>query len=91
MRYAGEAVTGFLRRERDAGPVAGLRVFLAPWRGVVDSGFRAGCPVPAVSVEKPQPDEVPPAMCRAKRDAYPLDQVAQQLETLIEAGLAPAA
>ncbi|MFJ1729881.1 TetR/AcrR family transcriptional regulator [Streptomyces sp. NPDC088254] len=137
VRYAGEAVTGVLRRGLDAGPVAGLRAFLALWRGiVVDSGFRAGCPVLAVSVEEPQADEVPPAllaaaeafqdwerlladslrgqgvdadraeglaalvvasvegataMCRAKRDAHPLDQVAQQLETLIEAALAPAA
>ncbi|MFJ8946272.1 TetR/AcrR family transcriptional regulator [Streptomyces sp. NPDC102395] len=137
VRYAGEAVTGVLRRELDAGPAAGLRAFLALWRGVVvDSDFRAGCPVLAVSVEEPQSDEVPPAllaaaeafedwerlladslrgqgvdadgaeglaalvvasvegataMCRAKRDVHPLNQVAQQLEALIEAALAPAA
>ncbi|MER6957825.1 MULTISPECIES: TetR/AcrR family transcriptional regulator [unclassified Streptomyces] len=130
VRYAGGAVARILRAElRAGGPVAGLRAFLGLWRGiVVESDFRAGCPVLAVSVEEPPADETPPAlvaaaeafegwerllaeslgehgvardqaeglaalvvasvegataMCRAKRDAQPLDQVAQQLEALI--------
>ncbi|WP_369394342.1 TetR/AcrR family transcriptional regulator [Streptomyces sp. CG1] len=133
VRYAGGAVARILRTELDAGPVAGLRAFLALWRGiVVDSDFRAGCPVLAVSVEEPPSDEIPPAlvaaaeafegwerlladaltahgadpdrapglaalvvasvegaiaMCRAKRNMEPLDQVAQQLETLIVGAL----
>ncbi|MEV2217553.1 TetR/AcrR family transcriptional regulator [Streptomyces sp. NPDC050997] len=133
VRYAGGAVTRILRKELRAGPVAGLRAFLALWRGiVVDSDFRAGCPVLAVSVEEPPADEIPPAliaaaeayedwegllaealrdqgadpeqarglaalvvasvegaiaMCRAKRTMRPLDQVARQLEALIDGAL----
>ncbi|MEU3619962.1 TetR/AcrR family transcriptional regulator [Streptomyces sp. NPDC006872] len=130
VRYAGGAVARILRAElRAGGPVAGLQAFLGLWRGiVVESDFRAGCPVLAVSVEEPPADETPPAlaaaaeafegwerllaeslgergvardqaeglaalivasvegataMCRAKRGAQPLDQVAQQLEALI--------
>ncbi|MCT9112585.1 TetR/AcrR family transcriptional regulator [Streptomyces mirabilis] len=133
VQYAGTAVARILRKELDAGPVAGLRAFLALWRGVVvESEFRAGCPVLAVSVEEPPVDEIPPAlaaaaeafedwerllaqalrdqgadpeqapglaalivasvegaiaMCRAKRSMQPLDQVAQQLEALIDSAL----
>ncbi|MEU6553354.1 TetR/AcrR family transcriptional regulator [Streptomyces sp. NPDC046915] len=66
VRYAGEAVAHILRKELDAGPVAGLRAFLTLWRGiVVDSDFRAGCPVLAVSVEEPPTDEIPPALVAA--------------------------
>ncbi len=66
MRYAGEAVARILRKELAAGPVAGLRAFLALWRGiVVESDFRAGCPVLAVSVEEPPADEIPPALVAA--------------------------
>ena len=50
-----------LERALEAGPVAGLRAFLALWRKiVVDSDFRAGCPVLAVSIEEPPTDETPP-------------------------------
>jgi AcrR family transcriptional regulator len=70
VRYAGAAVSGILRKELDAGPVAGLHAFLALWRGiVVDSDFRAGCPVLAVSVEEPPADEIPPALVAAA-DAF---------------------
>ncbi|BAC74878.1 TetR family transcriptional regulator [Streptomyces avermitilis] len=66
VRYAGEAVARILRKELAAGPVAGLRAFLALWRGiVVESDFRAGCPVLAVSVEEPPADEIPPALVAA--------------------------
>lgn len=66
VRYAGGAVSRVLRKELEAGPVAGLRAFLALWRGiVVDSDFRAGCPVLAVAVEEPPVDETPPALLAA--------------------------
>jgi len=133
VQYAGGAVSRILRKELDAGPIAGLHAFLSLWRGiVVESDFRAGCPVLAVSVEEPPAGEMPPAliaaaeafegweqllaaalrkhgadseqapglaalivasvegaiaMCRAKRSMQPLDQVAQQLETLIAGAL----
>src|ERR1044072_8205597 len=49
VRYAGETVARILRGELAAGPAAGLRAFLALWRGIViDTDFRAGCPVLAV-------------------------------------------
>ncbi|MER6012565.1 TetR/AcrR family transcriptional regulator [Streptomyces bluensis] len=66
VRYAGGAVARILRTELEAGPVAGVRAFLALWRGiVVESDFRAGCPVLAVSVEEPPADEIPPALAAA--------------------------
>ena len=137
VRYAGEAASRVLRRELEAGPVAGVRAFLALWRGiVVESDFHAGCPVLAVAVEEPPADEIPPAlvaaaeafedwerlltdslrahgvtpeqapglaalvvaavegataMCRARRSAEPLDQVARQLEAVIGGALDSAA
>ncbi|GKQ36112.1 TetR/AcrR family transcriptional regulator [Streptomyces sp. A012304] len=66
VRYTGEWVARSLRKELEAGPVAGLRAFLALWRGiVVDSDFRAGCPVLAVSIEEPPADETPAALVAA--------------------------
>ncbi|GAA3831115.1 TetR/AcrR family transcriptional regulator [Streptomyces phyllanthi] len=66
VRYAGEAVVRVLRRELEAGPVAGVRAFLTLWRGnVLESDFRAGCPVLAVAVEEPPADETPPALAAA--------------------------
>ncbi|MGW5656806.1 TetR/AcrR family transcriptional regulator [Streptomyces humi] len=66
VRYTGEWVARRLRKELEAGPVAGLRAFLALWRKiVVDSDFRAGCPVLAVSIEEPPTDEAPPAVVAA--------------------------
>ncbi|KFF94857.1 TetR/AcrR family transcriptional regulator [Streptomyces europaeiscabiei] len=66
VRYTGEWVARRLRKELEAGPVAGLRAFLALWRKiVVDSDFRAGCPVLAVSIEEPPTDETPSAVVAA--------------------------
>ncbi|MFD7504365.1 TetR/AcrR family transcriptional regulator [Streptomyces sp. NPDC059850] len=66
VRYAGETVARILREELEAGPAAGLRAFLALWRGIViDTDFRAGCPVLAVSIEEPPPGEIPPALAAA--------------------------
>lgn len=66
VRHTGEWVARRLRRELEAGPVAGLRAFLDLWRKiVVDSDFRAGCPVLAVSIEEPPTDETPIALAAA--------------------------
>ncbi|WP_433525015.1 TetR/AcrR family transcriptional regulator [Nocardia pseudovaccinii] len=52
VRFADALAARKLARELPAGPVAGLRAFADMWRKVVvDSDFRAGCPVLAVSVE----------------------------------------
>lgn len=56
VRFADDLTVRTLRRQLEEGPVAGLRGFVDLWRQVVlDSDFRAGCPVLAVSVED-QPD-----------------------------------
>lgn len=66
VRYTGEWTARSLRKELRAGPVAGLQAFLALWRKiVVDSDFRAGCPVLAVSIEEPPADETPAALAAA--------------------------
>jgi AcrR family transcriptional regulator len=63
VRYAGDLVSRSLRRELQAGPIAGLRAFLALWRQVVlDSDFTAGCPVLAVAVEEPPTGTDPEAI-----------------------------
>lgn len=67
VEFAGEAVSRRLRRELVEGPIEGLRAFLGLWRGiVVDSDFRAGCPVLAVSVEEPPEGETPELTAAAK-------------------------
>ena len=52
VRYAGDFVAAGMRAAtRDDDPVAAVRAFLGWWRRVlVDSGFRAGCPIVAVIV-----------------------------------------
>ncbi|MFD3926791.1 TetR/AcrR family transcriptional regulator [Streptomyces sp. NPDC058614] len=88
VRYADAAVARILRKELDAGPVAGLHAFLALWRGIVlASDFRAGCPVLAVAVEEPPADEIPPALVAAT-EAF--DRWEELLaEALREHGAAP--
>ncbi|HST84275.1 MAG TPA: TetR/AcrR family transcriptional regulator [Kineosporiaceae bacterium] len=57
VRYTGETVARRLRKDLRAGPAAGLSAFLALWRSiVVDTDFRAGCPVLAVAIEEPAAD-----------------------------------
>lgn len=70
VRHTGAWVAGSLRKELEAGPVAGLRAFLGLWRGiVVGTDFRAGCPVLAVSIEEP-PADVPPAALLAAAEVF---------------------
>ncbi|MET9685441.1 TetR/AcrR family transcriptional regulator [Streptomyces coeruleorubidus] len=66
VRHTGEWTARSLHAELRAGPAAGLRAFLALWRKiVVDSDFRAGCPVLAVSIEESAADEMPAALAAA--------------------------
>ncbi|WP_246113819.1 TetR/AcrR family transcriptional regulator [Streptomyces montanus] len=66
VRYTGEWTSRNLRKELRAGPVAGLQAFLALWRKiVVDSDFRAGCPVLAVSIEEPAAGETSAVLAAA--------------------------
>ncbi|MEV6236769.1 TetR/AcrR family transcriptional regulator [Lentzea sp. NPDC051838] len=58
VRFAGDTVARMLDKKLRAGPVDGLRAFLALWRDILTStGFQAGCPVLAVSVEEAADDE----------------------------------
>ncbi|MEU5263721.1 TetR/AcrR family transcriptional regulator [Amycolatopsis sp. NPDC021455] len=53
VRFAGDTVTRMLDKRLRAGPVDGLRAFLALWREILTgSDFQAGCPVLAVSIEE---------------------------------------
>jgi AcrR family transcriptional regulator len=68
VEFAGEAVSRRLRKELVEGPIEGLRAFLGLWRGIViDSDFRAGCPVLAVSVEEPPEGEETPELAAAAK------------------------
>lgn len=81
VRYAGERVARTLRKELEAGPAAGLKAFLDLWRKiVVDSDFRAGCPVLAVAIEEPPAGEIPPALTAAA-------EVFEHWESLLAASL----
>ena len=58
VQLTGDFVSGVLARRLEAGPAEGVRAFLAHWRKIlVDTDFRAGCPVLAVSVEDGPEDE----------------------------------
>lgn len=66
--FAGETVGHVLSKELEAGPVKGVRAFLALWREVVVStGFKAGCPVLAVSTEEPLAEEGGDALAAAAK------------------------
>jgi AcrR family transcriptional regulator len=66
VRYSGETVARRLRKDLREGPAAGVRAFLALWRSIVlDTDFRAGCPVLAVAIEEPPTDQVSPAVAAA--------------------------
>ncbi|MFJ3975003.1 TetR/AcrR family transcriptional regulator [Streptomyces sp. NPDC090021] len=81
VRYTGEWVARSLRKELEKGPAAGLRAFLALWRKiVVDTDFRAGCPVLAVAIEEPPTGEIPPALAAAA-------EVFDQWESLLAGSL----
>lgn len=133
IEYAGEKIVRSLEKALQAGPVEGLRAFLAMWHAIITKAeFRVGCPVLAVCVEEPASDEDTAAltaaaqvfdawksllaealhqygaerkqakeiatliiaaiegalvMCRAKRNAQPLEHVASQLEALVRSAI----
>jgi AcrR family transcriptional regulator len=101
VQFAGDLVARTLIAELRAGPVAGLRAFLKLWRDtVVRSGFRAGCPVLAVSVEEPHVGETAPLqaadnvfkqweslLARSLRDYGATRKDADQVATLIVAAV----
>ncbi|MEU3012708.1 TetR/AcrR family transcriptional regulator [Nocardia asteroides] len=69
VRLADALTVRKLSAELRAGPVAGLRAFVAVWRKIlVDSDFQAGCPVLAVSVEDQPADDDEPR--RAAAEAF---------------------
>ncbi|MGN2639324.1 TetR/AcrR family transcriptional regulator [Nocardia takedensis] len=80
VEFADAYITRMLRAELAAGPVAGLRSFVALWRTVVlDNDFRAGCPVLAVSVEEqPETDDAPRRAAAAAFDRW-IDLIAGSL------------
>lgn len=136
VSHAGDRISEQLAQCLQAGPVEGLRDFLAQWRDVlIRSDFRLGCPVVA-AVEEPvdaahekildaaagvfanwtdhlrqsleahgwTPDaaadvavlavaslEGAIALCRARREIGPFNQVARQLEVLVRQGTRAAA
>jgi AcrR family transcriptional regulator len=53
VRWASDTVSGVLAAKLRQGPVDGLKAFFALWRQIVtETGFQAGCPVLAVSIEE---------------------------------------
>lgn len=59
VRFAGDTVSRMLAKKLQAGPVDGLRAFLALWHDILTTtDFRAGCPVLAVSIEDSSDDAI---------------------------------
>ncbi len=67
VALAGELTAAGLTRELRRGPAEGLNSFLRRWRNsLLDSDFRAGCPVLAVSIEDvPEAEGAPRAAAAA--------------------------
>ena len=66
VTLAGARASAGLDHHLRAGPVAGVRGFLAMWREIlVRSDFHIGCPVMAVAVEEPLGEEVTDALAAA--------------------------
>lgn len=61
VQFTADVVAKTVRKELAAGVLPGLCAFLALWRqALIDTDFRAGCPVLAVSAEEPEDDEALP-------------------------------
>jgi hypothetical protein len=81
VQLAGRRASAGLRQHLQAGPLEGVRGFLAMWREVLlGSKFHIGCPVMAVAVEEPI-DEVAKDALRAAM------QVFGEWQALLEASL----
>jgi AcrR family transcriptional regulator len=101
VRWADDLTAASLSKELRAGPLVGLRAFVAMWRMIlVDSEFRAGCPVLAASVEDLPDDDAAPREAAASafhdwtamlatslRDCGATDLEAEKTATLIVAAL----
>lgn len=69
VRWADDLTAAALSKELQAGPLDGLRAFIAMWRTILeDSDFRAGCPVLAASVEDVPDEDAAPR--EAAADAF---------------------
>lgn len=101
VRFADALAARKLAKELPAGPAAGLRAFVDMWRNVlIDSDFRAGCPVLAVAVEEPADSDDAPQRAAAQafrnwiellagslREHGATDADAEQVATLIVAAV----
>ncbi|MGW6931137.1 TetR/AcrR family transcriptional regulator [Lentzea sp. NPDC054927] len=68
VRWAADTVQKVLAAKLRKGPVDGLRAFFALWRQIVtETGFQAGCPVLAVSIEETTDGEALTAAAEAFR------------------------
>ncbi|MBH0780818.1 TetR/AcrR family transcriptional regulator [Nocardia sp. NEAU-351] len=82
VRFADALTTHRLTKELAGGPLAGLRAFVDFWRTVLlDSDFRAGCPVLAVSVEEQPDTDDAPRRAAAAAFANWIDLIAHSLRT----------
>ena len=80
VRWADDLTTRALVKALKAGPLAGLRAFLKMWRKIlVDSDFRAGCPVLATSVEDLPADGTAPRDAAAAAFSNWTSMLAQSL------------
>jgi AcrR family transcriptional regulator len=84
VRMAGAHVSAILDRCMEQGAAAGLRAFLATWRNIlVQSDFRAGCPVMAAAAEEPVDDSAEAALDAA---AQVFGDWHRRLAAFLEAG-----
>ena len=86
VQWAADTVSKVLTAKLRKGPVDGLKAFFALWRQIVtETGFQAGCPVLAVSIE----ENASPQALMAAADGFKAwsGQLAASLE---EHGVTPA-
>jgi AcrR family transcriptional regulator len=68
VRWAADTVSGVLAAKLRKGPVDGLKAFFALWRKIViETGYQAGCPVLAVSIDETAAGEALEAAAEAFR------------------------
>lgn len=68
LEYAGNKVTSLLIDALEKGPLGGVNAFLSMWRTVIiETNYRAGCPVIAVAMEEAVNDEIEEAHLQAAK------------------------
>jgi AcrR family transcriptional regulator len=87
VTYAGNSICRLLKKELAAGPLPGLKAFLAVWREILlRNDFRAGCPVIAVAADDASGDDAAQPLAAA---ALALENWQHLLgERLLAAGVA---